>query len=179
MAFVLNHWQRNSTCLSGGLNPSSIKSKKSCSSIYNARKEHLHIILWVLFLFYHLCMYKNYNANPSGKRTEDCVTRAISLALGIDWESAYLLQAFQGLRMHDKMDKNYVWGQLLEDRGFVRKTIPDTCPSCYTVADFAQDHPHGTYILGTGDHAVAVIDGDWFDTWDSGDAVPIVCYRRK
>lgn len=124
-------------------------------------------------------MYKEYNANPSGKRTEDCVTRAISLAMGIDWESAYIRQAIQGLQMHDKMDKNYVWGKLLTDSGFKRMAIPDTCPACYTIEDFAHDHPKGTYILGTGDHAVAVIDGDWYDTWDSGGAVPIVSYRRE
>lgn len=124
-------------------------------------------------------MFKEYNANPSGKRTEDCVTRAISLAMGIDWESAYIRQAIHGLQMHDKMDKNYVWGKLLTDSGFKRRAIPDTCPACYTIADFAQDHPQGTYILGTGDHAVTVIDGDWYDTWDSGGAVPIVSYRRE
>lgn len=99
--------------------------------------------------------------------------------MGIDWESAYIRQAIQGLQMHDKMDKNYVWGKLLTDSGFKRRAIPDTCPACYTIADFAQDHPQGTYILGTGDHAVTVIDGDWYDTWDSGGAVPIVSYRRE
>lgn len=131
------------------------------------------------FLFIINYMYKEYNANPEGKRTEDCVTRAISLAMGIDWESAYIRQAIQGLQMHDKMDKNYVWGQLLQDSGFERKAIPDTCPYCYTISDFAKDHPDGIFILGTGDHAVTVMDGDWFDTFDSGSMIPIVYYRRK
>lgn len=127
-------------------------------------------------LFY---MYREYNANPEKKRTEDCVTRAISLAMGIDWETAYIRQAIQGLQMHDKMDKNYVWGKLLTDSGFKRMAIPDTCPACYTIADFAHDNPQGIYIVGTGDHAVAVIDGDWIDTFDSGSMIPIVSYRRE
>lgn len=123
-------------------------------------------------------MFIEYNPNPDGKRTEDCVIRALCKAFKASWEAVYMRVASQGLKMHDMMHKNYVWGEMLLDNGFSRRAIPNTCPSCYTVADFAKDHPRGTYILGTGEHVVCVEDGDWFDTWDSGQAVPIIYYWR-
>jgi hypothetical protein len=47
------------------------------------------------------------------------------------------------------------------------------------VADFAADHNKGTYILGTGRHAVTVKDGNWLDSWDSGAECPIYYYTKE
>lgn len=71
-----------------------------------------------------------------------------------------------------------VWGELLRENGFIRGIIPNTCPSCYTIKDFCKEHTTGTYVLGTGSHAVAVINGDYYDTWDSGDEVPIFYWMK-
>lgn len=54
----------------------------------------------------------------------------------------------------------------------------DQCPDCYTVKDFAYDHPHGLYVLGPHEHAVSILDGDWWDSWDSGLTVPTYYFRR-
>jgi hypothetical protein len=37
----------------------------------------------------------------------------------------------------------------------------------------------GTFVLGTGDHAVTVVDGDYYDSFDSGQMIPIVYYRKE
>ena len=37
-----------------------------------------------------------------------------------------------------------------------------------TVDSFAKNHPKGTYILNVANHEVAVVDGKYYDTWDSG-----------
>jgi hypothetical protein len=50
--------------------------------------------------------------------------------------------------------------------------LPETCPRCTTISEFARLYPKGIYIIGTGNHAVAVIDGDYYDSWDSGDEIP-------
>ena len=63
-------------------------------------------------------------------------------------------------------------GEVLKENGFVQQVLPSTCPDCYTIADFAKDHPEGTYIVATGSHVVAVQDGSYYDTWDSGHDVP-------
>ncbi len=123
-------------------------------------------------------MYRVYNPNPEGKKTDDCTIRALTKALRIDWETAYLRLCMYGIKHHDMMHKNYVWGDMLESYGFRRASIPNTCPACYTLRQFAEDHPHGLYVVGTGTHVVAVEDGDYFDAWDSGDVVPIVVYWR-
>ena len=74
---------------------------------------------------------------------------------------------------------NKVWGNYLTSIGFSRYILPDTCPDCYTIRDFCQDNQNGTFILATGSHVVAVIDGDYFDAWDSGDELPISVWRRE
>lgn len=68
---------------------------------------------------------------------------------------------------------NGVWMKFLENEGYKRQIIPDTCPYCYSVKDFCNDHPEGRYILGTGTHVIAVIQGDYYDTFDSGDMTPL------
>ena len=37
-----------------------------------------------------------------------------------------------------------------------------------TVSSFAKDHPEGRYICNVAHHEVAVVDGKYYDTWDSG-----------
>ena len=123
-------------------------------------------------------MFINQNLNPMKKRTDDCVVRAIAKALDIDWKSAYTMLSAHGLKLADSFNKNYVWGDLLLDLGFTRSGIPNTCPDCYTVRDFANEHRQGTYIVGTGDHALAVVSGDYYDSFDSGDLIPIIYYKR-
>ena len=139
---------------------------------------HPRFIPRVHFSCKNLYMYIEYNNNPLKKRTDDCVVRAIAKALGIDWKSAYTMLSAHGLKMADLFSKNYVWGDLLLSLGFNRSGIPNTCPDCYTVRNFAEDHPRGIYVVGTGDHVLAVISGDWYDSFDSGDMVPIIFYSR-
>lgn len=37
-----------------------------------------------------------------------------------------------------------------------------------TVDSFAKDHPEGSFIVTVANHVVAVVDGKYYDTWDSG-----------
>lgn len=74
---------------------------------------------------------------------------------------------------------NYVWAAYLKELGYKRHIIPDTCPDCYTVRSFIQDHPYGNYILGTGTHVIAVIGDNYYDAWDSGNEVPIIYFERR
>lgn len=124
-------------------------------------------------------MYVEYNPNPEGKRTDDCTVRALAKALNMDWKTVYMKLAMQGMKLADMMHKNYVWGDLLMDYGFSRYAIPNTCPRCYTVEQFAADHPIGLFVVGTGEHVVTIIDGDWYDSWDSGKSVPIYYFWRN
>lgn len=95
-------------------------------------------------------MFKEYNPNPLNLKVSDCVVRAISKALKTDWKTAYMLTVVKGMALGDIMTANHVWGAVLADHDFKRYAIPNTCPDCYTIKEFAADHPMGVYVLGTG-----------------------------
>lgn len=124
-------------------------------------------------------MYQETNINPKGHYVGDCVIRAISTATDEPWERTYVELAITGFTMADMPSSNHVWGAYLASKGYKRAVIPNTCPDCYTIKDFCRDHPSGTYILATGSHVVAAIDGDYYDTWDSGDEVPIYFWKEE
>lgn len=123
-------------------------------------------------------MFCRYNPNPGGKSVGDCTVRAISKALGQDWETTFVELALQGYLMGDMPSANAVWGAYLRKKGFARRILPDSCPDCYTVSNFAEEHPNGTYILALSGHVVCVCNGDWCDTWNSGNEIPIYFWER-
>lgn len=123
--------------------------------------------------------WKLFQNNPTGRNVGDCSVRAVSKALNIDWETAYLLIAAAGFQMGDVLSSNGVWGAVLRQHGFSRSAIPDSCPDCYTIEDFAADHPLGTYVVGTGSHVVTVQDGVIYDSWDSSNEIPQYYWHRE
>lgn len=123
-------------------------------------------------------MYINYNANPINRRTGDCAIRAISTILDEPWEKVYMDICLKGYELHDMPDSKHVCGAYLTDRGFRRFIIPNTCPDCATIKTFCADHPQGRFIVVTDGHAVAVIDGNYYDTWDSGNEIPVYYWKE-
>ena len=124
-------------------------------------------------------MWIRCNPNPTGRNVEDCVVRAVSIALNTDWETAYAMVANAGFNMGDMPHSNSVMGAILRQNGFYRKAIPDTCPDCYTAEDFARDNPYGVYVLGFGRHVATVVDGNIYDSWDSSQEIPMYVWYRK
>ena len=124
-------------------------------------------------------MWIKYNPNPTGRAVGDCAVRAISKALDIDWETAYNLIASNGFAMGDMPSSDSVWGSVLRQNGFYRSSIPNRCPDCYTTADFAQDNPVGTFVLGFGGHVATIVNGNLYDSWDSSNCIPIYVWYRK
>lgn len=117
--------------------------------------------------------WQAYNPNPSARNVGDCAIRAVAKALGTEWETAYLMVTMAGYQMNDMPSSNSVWGAVLRKHGFNRYIIPNSCPDCYTVEAFADDHPEGVYVVGTGNHVVTVKDGVIYDTWDSRNEIPV------
>ena len=123
--------------------------------------------------------YEFYNPNPKGQRVGDCAIRAISKAVGTSWQDAYISLCAEGLALKDMPNANYVWGNYLKKYGFTEHLISSVCPACTTVREFAKDHPTGRYVLACQNHVVAVINGDYFDTWNSGDEIVIYYYQKE
>lgn len=123
-------------------------------------------------------MYIEWNNNPVGRRVGDCSVRAIAKALDVDWETAYAMIASNGFAMGDMPSSNSVWGAVLRQNGFKKQAIPNSCPDCYTFADFARDNPRGTFVLGTGSHVATVVDGNLYDSWNSSDEIPVFVWYK-
>ena len=123
--------------------------------------------------------YQYYQPNPHNKSVGDCVIRALCRAFDDDWYSMYSQLTLQAYAMCDMPSSNAVWGRFLKDNGYKRYVIPNTCPDCYTIEDFCNDNPVGTYILCTGTHTVTAIDSIYYDSWKSGNEVPIFYYRKE
>ena len=124
-------------------------------------------------------MFVYYNTNPVNKVVGDCAVRGISTILNKRWEEVYDDLCVLGRQMHDMPSSNAVWSEYLYQLGFSRRIIPDSCPACYTVRRFCDDHKTGAYVLATGSHVIAVIDGNYYDTWDSGDEIPVYYFKRR
>lgn len=124
-------------------------------------------------------VFRHLNLNPLHKNVGDCTVRAISLLMDEPWDKIYTDLSVLGFEMKDLLDSNAVWGKYLNRNGYRRHVIPDTCPDCLTIRDFCRDNPNGKFLLATGTHVVTVIDGDYYDTWDSGDKIPIHFWKKK
>lgn len=119
-----------------------------------------------------------YNPNPGNRFVGDCVIRAVSKATGQDWDTTYDDICAIGGELHNMPSADEIWGEYLYRNGFDRHSIRNTCPFCYTVRHFCRDHPYGAYILKTDGHVVAVVNGNYYDTSDSGNEVPIYFWAR-
>ena len=123
-----------------------------------------------------MARYKFFNINPMGRREEDCVCRAISLALEEDY---YTIQ-----------DKLELIGCLFE--------CDELCVCCYkhlldyvyrldrieevhgmTVEEFADAFPRGTYIVRVPQHCTCVISGNIIDIWDCRDEIVDIVWEVK
>lgn len=123
--------------------------------------------------------WRLFQNNPSGRNVGDCSVRAISVALDLDWETAYAMIVKAGFLMNDMPSSNSVWGSVLRTHGYYRHVVPNSCPDCYTINDFAEDHPKGVFVVCTGNHVVTIKDGIIMDSWDSSNEIVQFYWSRK
>lgn len=122
-------------------------------------------------------MFVQFNGNPCGRNTGDCVVRAISIVTGMPWEKVYAGLCVEGFAKCTWGNSNDVWADYLLHLGFTQHKVQGK--SKYTIADFAEEHKTGEYVVGTGNHAVAVVDGNIIDSWDSSREIPAYYFARK
>lgn len=132
-----------------------------------------------------------YNRNPANLEVGDCVIRAISTALDLDWYVVHDGLCKLSREMTDMPSSNRVWKKYLKQRGLYEYVVETDCPNCLTVEKFCMRHPSGIYIVSTcdyssanrivvvGTHLLAVKNGDYYDTWDSGTDIPLSYFCAK
>lgn len=123
--------------------------------------------------------YIYFNPNPKGKHVTDCTIRMICLLEHMNWREAFDAVTDICREEYDMPSSDTMWGKFLSRRGYTKHIVPDTCPDCYSVKDFCFDHPNGAYCLKTSGHVIGVINGDYYDSFDSGDKVPIYYWRKE
>ncbi len=116
--------------------------------------------------------WHEYNPNPKGKNIGDCTLRAYCAAFNISWEEAFDI-ASEIAKENGSMIQ-YVTDKVLTehfecklDDKYNKKTVKPK--ERITVAEFATTHPYGIYILHMRSHVVTLRNGEYWDSWDSGD----------
>lgn len=123
-----------------------------------------------------MARYQFLNVNPLGKIEEDCVCRAISLALD---ENYYKIQ-----------EKLYLVAKLFE--------CESLCICCYkyllddvydlkrieevkgmTIEEFANYFPIGIFIVRVEGHLTCIIDNHIMDIWDCRDKIVDLVWEVK
>ncbi len=116
-----------------------------------------------------------FNPNPLGRDTGDCVVRAIAKVTDSSWDAAFMALTTTALQIADMPSKNTTWGEHLRRMGYQQSPVFNG--PCYTVADFCRDNPTGRFVLAIDGHVVSVVDGNWFDTFNSAGMIPLYAWK--
>ena len=117
-------------------------------------------------------VYFQPNKKDLKDRYADCTIRALCKALDVSWLEAFdltipicrreqvsnLFDAPASVRHAFLAELGFGYTPISNKRGSTRPTI----------SEFAKDHPTGRHIVVVAHHVVAVVDGMYYDTWDSG-----------
>ena len=112
--------------------------------------------------------FKFYNRHPKGISTTDCVVRAISTALDIDYLECRrnLNKAKRELGFSNYKDTKFLYKYFEGYPRLIFKAIKGE--PRIKAEDFTLLHPKGTYIVKLAGHITCITDGVIFDTWDCG-----------
>lgn len=122
--------------------------------------------------------FVKYNPNPQGNRVGDCTVRALCKATGKSWNYVHAALCSISNERCDMPSANHIWSAFLKMNGFKCELVDARNESIYTVRDFCEDNPEGTFVLAIDGHVVCIVDGCYYDSWDSGDEIPIYYWTR-
>ena len=125
-----------------------------------------------------------YDANPKGKKTGDCVIRALSTAMYKSWDEVLTDLYKYALKYKQMLDCPQLYEKYLKDNGWIKLKQPRKIDNTkYTGKEFCQElqegccfnYDNGVSVKETdniiahigGHHIVAIIDGTIRDTWNS------------
>lgn len=112
--------------------------------------------------------YKFLNLNPLGLREQDCVCRAISLGLNIDYNTIYKKLCLVGKLFDCEKLCVGCYKYLLDEVYSLDRY--GNYKGC-RIEDFLENHTIGTYIIRVNGHLTCAIDGVLCDTWDCRDEI--------
>lgn len=122
-------------------------------------------------------MYRYFNANPLGRKVNDCTVRAISLATGKSWDFIYkVLSEFA--RKEAVMMDNIKYIDKFLDSNFL-KVYSHNSGYKMTVDEAAKNFNRGVYLITMQNHITCCIDGTIYDIFNPGDRTVWEIYKVK
>ena len=126
-------------------------------------------------------MFIRQNPHPQGKRVKDCVKRACVFASRINYHDiAIMLNRYRKISGVNKFNDNDNWKPFVEKVLLGKKNKGDMRTEFYgrryTVDEWAEWWENDTCLLRVARHLVATINGDYYDTWDSGEKSVYIAY---
>lgn len=116
--------------------------------------------------------FKYYNANPRNIETDDCVVRAISLGLGIDYTAIENLLSYIGETNSCDCLNIQCYRKLLEDIFCLPVRY---CYSNESVQEIAKQFSDNILIIRIEGHLTASYYGKVYDLWKCNDKT-VYCY---
>lgn len=116
-----------------------------------------------------------YNANPHNRFTTDCVIRAISTALEIDYNTVVMEMAELQCRTGFDTSEKTAINKYLSNKGWVKHNqLKKEDNTKYTGKEFckllrAENNNKNIIANIGGHHIVAIINNKVYDTWNSTD----------
>ena len=112
-------------------------------------------------------MFIKENLNPKARKTGDCVIRAIAKAEGKSWLYVFDALTIIARNKYSIVNHKHTYEAYLDCYKIVPCKIETAMGNVkYTVKEFADTHPMGTYLISIAGHMTVVIDGNIYDTWD-------------
>ena len=115
--------------------------------------------------------YKYYQPNKMDIKDEygDCVIRALTRVTDKEWHTIFDELVPIAREMQCMPNGKPCYEKYLIESGFKYQGISNKKGTKRPTVDrFAKDHPSGRYVVRVANHLVAVVDGIYYDTWDSG-----------
>ena len=122
-------------------------------------------------------MYRYYNANPLGRKVNDCTVRAIALATNESWDSTYNYLSDYAQQEAVMMD-NVIYIDKFLDKNF-EKIYTNAKGYNMTVDDVSKRWYKGTYLITMKNHITCCIDGVIYDTFNPSDRLVWEVYQVK
>jgi hypothetical protein len=109
-----------------------------------------------------------YNPHPQNKRVGDCVKRAFTKALNMDYiEVKRYLNNIKNEIGAKKYNSNEVWKEVVVRHNMKKISFKAIAGESRMNGErFCKEYNKGTYLLRMSKHLVACVDGVIYDTWD-------------
>lgn len=115
--------------------------------------------------------YKYYQPNKKDIKDKygDCVVRALTKVMNKTWIEVFDELYTYAVDIQCMPNDKQCYEAYLKDNGFEYHGISNKKGSKRpTVESFTKEHKVGTFFLNVANHVVSVVDGMYYDTWDSG-----------